>query len=523
MRYSVRYIGLTKLPGETTDKTEARVNQMQTDNPIMRYFNVRRVPRIHPGLLTLAALVATVPIYPPNARLYAILLADPTRGRNFMLAAVATLAILGLACATKGSRCIDWNGPARWKCFCTAGVYLTGQAGFIACLLNTELPAGLAPVFGMLLGAALLPLTLSWIDRFSGDLRSIMVHGGLVCACSALLNWMLSMLDRTPLAAALICLGALGAIAPTFLPIRGPISQTEGGLESKPAQPGEAGDFTHTLANMLSIIWLPLLGFLLFLFMTNAYEFSRDFLPMSTETTGALIASAITLAVGLLHYSTPLVIAVDKLVIPVCAALCVILGSFPAGSPAFFIGAVSVYAPLIFMSIYAGASVVAVSKAGEFPMPFIAGVTVFCASLASILGGLLSGSFQDTVNFGQLTWIIIVLYVGVIIVNLGYTSWRKECSPAEESGVRLGPDSTPADQAILRDQLLAARVETLASEHGLTERETEILGYLARGFTSTYIASSLLISANTVRTHMYNMYRKLGVTSREELLALINQ
>ena len=115
------------------------------------------------------------------------------------------------------------------------------------------------------------------------------------------------------------------------------------------------------------------------------------------------------------------------------------------------------------------------------------------------------------------------MYVGVIIINLGYASWRKECSPAEESRTRPGPDSTAADQAALRDQLLATRVETLATEHNLTEREAEILGYLARGFTSTYIASSLLISANTVRTHMYNMYRKLGVASRGELLALINQ
>lgn len=115
------------------------------------------------------------------------------------------------------------------------------------------------------------------------------------------------------------------------------------------------------------------------------------------------------------------------------------------------------------------------------------------------------------------------MYVGVIIINLGYTSWRKECSPAEESRTRPGADSTPADQAVLRDQLLATRVEVLATECSLTERETEILGYLARGFTSTYIASNLLISANTVRTHMYNMYRKLGVTSRTELLALVNE
>ena len=81
------------------------------------------------------------------------------------------------------------------------------------------------------------------------------------------------------------------------------------------------------------------------------------------------------------------------------------------------------------MSIYAGASVVAVSKAGELPMPFIVGVTVFCAGLVSMLGGLLAGNFDGAVNFEQVTWVIIVMCMAVIIVNLGYTSWRKECEP----------------------------------------------------------------------------------------------
>ena len=183
--------------------------------------------------------------------------------------------------------------------------------------------------------------------------------------------------------------------------------------------------------------------------------------------------------------------------------------------------AASVYAPLIFMSIYAGASVVAVSKAGELPMPFIVGVTVFCAGLVSMLGGLLAGNFDGAVNFGQVTWVIIVMCMAVIIVNLGYTSWRKECEPAEGPAADVA-DGAELNESALREQLLSTRVDALAAQHGLTEREAEILGYLARGFTSTYIASSLLISANTVRTHMYNMYRKLGVASRTELLALVN-
>ena len=505
----------------------ARQAAAQTGNPIMRYLNVRRVPKIHPGLLALAALIATVAIYPPNARLYAALLEDSSRGRVFMLAAVVTAAVLGLAVASRAARHPQWTGLKQGVCLASASIYMVGEIGFISCLLNPALPFAIVPICGVLAGAALLPLTLAWIDRFSGDLRSVMVHGALVCALSALFTWMGSLLDAPALAVFLLELSAVGTFAPAFLPIRK--SRME-----KAATSDEAGNdardtstepssptFLASLSNLLSIIWLPLLGFLIFLFMTNAYEFPVDVMPISTEITGAIIASAITLAVSLLHYSTPLVIVVDKLVVPTCAALCVVLGSFPAGTPLFLVGAASVYAPLIFMSIYAGASVVVVSKAGEFPVPFIVGITVFGAGLVSVLGGLLAGNFEETVNFGQVTWVIIVMYVAVIIVNLGYTSWRKECEPTDE---HAGDTSGRAelDDSALREQLLSTRVDALAAGHGLTERESEILSYLARGFTSTYIASCLLISSNTVRTHMYNMYKKLGVTSRAELLALVN-
>ena len=37
-----------------------------------------------------------------------------------------------------------------------------------------------------------------------------------------------------------------------------------------------------------------------------------------------------------------------------------------------------------------------------------------------------------------------------------------------------------------------------------------------------YISKTLFISDNTARTHMRNIYRKLGIGSREELLSLVN-
>jgi DNA-binding NarL/FixJ family response regulator len=53
----------------------------------------------------------------------------------------------------------------------------------------------------------------------------------------------------------------------------------------------------------------------------------------------------------------------------------------------------------------------------------------------------------------------------------------------------------------------------------LTVREAEVLGMLRDGRLNAEIASELEISIETVRTHARNIYRKLGVSSRRELVA----
>jgi LuxR family maltose regulon positive regulatory protein len=52
-------------------------------------------------------------------------------------------------------------------------------------------------------------------------------------------------------------------------------------------------------------------------------------------------------------------------------------------------------------------------------------------------------------------------------------------------------------------------------EH-LTEREHAVLSYLPSMMTYEEIASDLYISLNTVKTHAYGIFRKLGVGGRRE-------
>ena len=48
----------------------------------------------------------------------------------------------------------------------------------------------------------------------------------------------------------------------------------------------------------------------------------------------------------------------------------------------------------------------------------------------------------------------------------------------------------------------------------LTPREVEILSMVALGFKNEDIADRLFISPNTVKTHIYNIFKKIDVPNR---------
>ena len=60
---------------------------------------------------------------------------------------------------------------------------------------------------------------------------------------------------------------------------------------------------------------------------------------------------------------------------------------------------------------------------------------------------------------------------------------------------------------------------TTRAENTLTEREIEILRYLAQGFRIQDIAESLFLSPKTVKNHLTNVYAKLGVETAAQAVA----
>ncbi len=58
--------------------------------------------------------------------------------------------------------------------------------------------------------------------------------------------------------------------------------------------------------------------------------------------------------------------------------------------------------------------------------------------------------------------------------------------------------------------------QAMASELPLSDRETAILRHLVRGTTDKEIASDLGLTEATVRAHLRQLYRKLGVKDRSQ-------
>ena len=70
-----------------------------------------------------------------------------------------------------------------------------------------------------------------------------------------------------------------------------------------------------------------------------------------------------------------------------------------------------------------------------------------------------------------------------------------------------------------RDRLGEITDVPMANEHGLTDREAEILAWVARGKTNDEIAMLLVVSSHTIRKHLEHAFKKLGVHTRTAAVA----
>jgi DNA-binding CsgD family transcriptional regulator len=114
------------------------------------------------------------------------------------------------------------------------------------------------------------------------------------------------------------------------------------------------------------------------------------------------------------------------------------------------------------------------------------------------------GVIEHLVELAQLPWL------GYISLDhVFYLAWNIVSMSAAIRVFRPTETGVPALETVPVERVRAL---------GLSARESEMATMIARGLANKEIANELSISPATVRTHIYNLYQKVGARSRVELL-----
>lgn len=117
------------------------------------------------------------------------------------------------------------------------------------------------------------------------------------------------------------------------------------------------------------------------------------------------------------------------------------------------------------------------------------------------------GLIEDAVEAARIPWLTTIS-----LDHFFYLAWNVVSMSAAVRLLRPTESGTP-----VLDAVPVERVRSL----GLSGREVEMAVMIGRGLTNKEIAEQLYISPATVRTHIYNLYQKVGAGSRIELINML--
>lgn len=480
-----------------------------------------------PRYVALGAFVSTLPAYTPalaafeRAPQYAAL-ADP-----FLLAFMIATLLVSVIAIARLLREGDGLKPAP-RASMASLLYLASLLVFVG-LLMAPVPVIPGAACAGIVAGAFLPRVLSaWADAASLPLASGLLLCAVVGGVASFVGWLLATLPLFALVAVFCVLAVVGV-----LPLARAKASREGvcspcELDLETAETGTSAH--HRLGRLASVISLPLMGLVAYTFMTDLAVHSASDVVWASYLGGPLAAITV-LAATAWWARRPLLPWCYRVLVPTMAALFVVLGSFPAGTVPQQVSLVALCGFYTVLAILGCALVLAVVHARELPSSLVCSFAAAAVSAVTLLAQAFSPMLAATTDASLWMPVVTGLFMAALLLFLGRTAWTELVTPqdeevASEAKGMSAPAGEQAAQTLDREPsvriTLEARCAEVAAAHGLSPREAEVLVYLARGFTPAYIAKSLVLSISTVRTHVRNIYRKLGIGKREELLHLID-
>ena len=142
------------------------------------------------------------------------------------------------------------------------------------------------------------------------------------------------------------------------------------------------------------------------------------------------------------------------------------------------------------------------------------GLGRFFLEVGFLIGILLAPLLSDVaVRVGSYQGVLSFVLVGLAVLTMISIGTQDRLAFALENWEQEASGSL--------QEALVGRCRVIAEEYGLTKRESEILPYLAQGYSLPYIRNELYIAQSTIDTHVRHIYKKLDIHSREELITKV--
>lgn len=160
---------------------------------------------------------------------------------------------------------------------------------------------------------------------------------------------------------------------------------------------------------------------------------------------------------------------------------------------------------------------------GIWMFGIVEGFSSLAATIAWSVGGAYVSRFPVG-TFGANVAIAVVIIALIAASTLffndrmvGRTFGTEPVKTKDAEGA--GAQETPTVMSFYEE--LVWRCSLVARRYGLTHREEEVLALLAQGMSVARIEQDLCITESTAKTHVHHVYEKLGVHSRDEARAIV--
>lgn len=473
------------------------------------------------------AFFSTIPIYSPNVvPLRQHLQNDETMGYFVipMLAAAAIASAISFAHAAASSS--RFKKLFRMYSFVSPFGYAACMVYFVLASIGAiPMQTTLVAICAVFVGLFLPRVTIRWGKRLEPlCLQQALFFVCITCVGTAAIDWIFNTLPPVPLATLAASMMLFGTFSPYVLSA----SEQTGYVEdpknaTQENDPGRLpcitteSDFTDSndrhakislIPRFVSVLVPGLIGLSVFAFhMGVSREVILD--SISTEILGNIIASLILVPLCFTRGKQPISVLLFSGIAPVAATALLsymsIASDFGASDDFISIGIYAFFCIAAQISLALG---IAGTHAREFSTPMIWSgfLALFCvfSILGLTLGSILSG------KQAIMPQTIAAVYCAYLIIQ-SVCSLLKNNPPSHDGN----PESTDEEGDYAR------RCEKLAESFSLSPREKEIATYLGRGHTCSYVAKALVISESTVYTHARNIYRKVGIQSKEDLIQIL--